>query len=77
MTKKQKIEKKEGTTIQKTIADLRAEIVSLSLAHAKKQLKHTTSLRTKKDELARVLTVMNMQKKVEEMAKMKEKEATK
>ena len=67
----------EGSTVVAKVAELRAEISKMAMQLSKMQLKNTTSLRTKKDELARVLTTMNMQKKVQTAEKMKEKEATK
>ena len=56
---------KSTDEMQVAIADLRAEISKLSMENAKKQLKNTTSMRTKKDELARLLTKMNMVKFLE------------
>ena len=69
-----KVQKIEGTmdTLMKTAADLRAEISKLSMQVAKMQLKNTTSLRTKKDELARVLTQLSMQKRLVKQDKKEE-----
>lgn len=57
---------KQTDTMQKTVADLRLEINDMIMKLSKMQLKNTTSLRTKKDELARVLTQRNMQKTVQQ-----------
>lgn len=59
MAKKQQTNKDEMKT---TVAELRAEIAKLSMENKKRQLKQTTQLRTKKDELARLLTKINMAK---------------
>ncbi|HYK08567.1 MAG TPA: 50S ribosomal protein L29 [Candidatus Eisenbacteria bacterium] len=56
---------KSTDEMQVAIADLRAEINKLAMENAKRQLKNTTSMRTKKDELARLLTKMNMVKFLE------------
>lgn len=61
---KAKVQQNNTEEAQKMVADLRAEIAKLSMDNAKKQLKQTTLLRTKKDALARVLTQMNMNKEV-------------
>jgi ribosomal protein L29 len=63
---------KSTDEMQVAIADLRAEISKLSMENAKKQLKNTTSMRTKKDELARLLTKMNMVKFLEKNSKKEE-----
>lgn len=61
----QKKTSKIAETVQKGAADLRLEIHDMQMKLSKMQLKNTTSLRTKKDELARVLTQMNMNKVLE------------
>ena len=62
--KKQKTEKNTNELLV-AVTDLRSEIHKLSLNHAKRQLKQTSLLRVKKDELARMLTKLNMQKFIE------------
>lgn len=62
---KKVVAEKSGDEMQVAVTALRAEIMSLSMDNAKKQLKNTTSMRTKKDELARLLTKMNMMKFLE------------
>lgn len=57
--KKSEVKSTEG---QKTVDALRAEIVALQMTFSKGQLKNTTQLRTKKDELARMLTRLSMEK---------------
>ena len=61
MAKIKKTEEAVETLVSK-VKDLRAEIRKLSMQLSKMQVKNTTQLRTKKDELARVLTTLNMQK---------------
>lgn len=61
MAKIKKTEEAVETLVSK-VKDLRAEISKLSMQLSKMQVKNTTQLRTKKDELARVLTTLNMQK---------------
>ena len=51
-----------GNELTVRVKELREEIAKLSMEHAKRQLKQTSLLRTKKDELARVLTSLNMVK---------------
>lgn len=62
---KKQTSEKSTDEMQVAIADLRTEISKLSMDNAKRQLKNTTSMRTKKDELARLLTKMNMTKFLE------------
>jgi len=57
---KKTTETKLVTDMQKAVADLREEISTMSMQLAKAALKNTTSLKRKKDELARLLTKMNM-----------------
>lgn len=59
--------------LQKTVADLRLEISNMTMKLSKMQLKNTTSLRLKKDELARVLTQMNMQNRTQQTVESQEK----
>ncbi|HSD98224.1 MAG TPA: hypothetical protein VLB73_00820 [Patescibacteria group bacterium] len=59
----------EADNMQQVVATLRAEIAKMAMQLSKMQLKNTTSLRTKKDELARLLTKMNMQKDVQKTEK--------
>ena len=61
MAKIKKTEEAVETLVSK-VKDLRAEISKLSMQLSKMQVKNTTQLKTKKDELARVLTTLNMQK---------------
>ena len=70
-TKKQKTEKNIDE-MKVAVVDLRAEIHKLSMNNAKRQLKQTTSLRTKKDELARLLTKLAMQRFIKEDMKKEE-----
>ncbi len=56
---------KNKDELQVAVADLRVEIESLRMDNAKRQLKNTTSMRTKRDELARLLTQMNAIKFIE------------
>lgn len=62
MAKAKKQVKTTGNDQLASVKELRAEIAKLSMEHAKRQLKQTTLLRTKKDELARALTRLNMVK---------------
>lgn len=56
MTKAKNQVKKTGNELQESVKSLRAEIFKLKMDHMKNQLKQTSLLRTKKDELARLLT---------------------
>lgn len=62
--KKQTTEKSRDELLV-AVADLRVEIGKLEMENAKRQLKNTTSIQTKKDALARLLTQMNMMKFIE------------
>jgi len=60
--KKQELVGKNMGELSTLVVSIRKEIMDLQMENAKGQLKQTTSLRTKKDELARALTQLNMQK---------------
>lgn len=62
MSKVKKQTSEKNTDMQKAVKDLREEISNMSMQLAKAQLKNTTSLKRKKDELARLLTKISMEK---------------
>ncbi len=76
MTKVKKETKPTSTQdMQQAVGDMRAEIVNLTMQFSKGQLKHTTQIRTKKDELARLLTKISMERFVKSVESDKKEEA--
>ena len=73
MAKTKQTEKKNTNELRAQAEEIRKELRELSQQAAKGQLKQTTQLRTKKDELARILTKMSMM----QFAKIETKEETK
>lgn len=67
-----KQEEKIGGELHGTIDSLREEISKLAMTHAKRQLKQTSLLHVKRDELARLLTKMRLQQIFEKNNKKEE-----
>ena len=69
MAKVKKQQGKNSDELKAQVADIRKELQKLSQEKAKGQLKQTSLLRTKKDEIARLLTQMSMMKFVKPVEK--------
>lgn len=75
--KKQLIAQKSMEELKALAKELRGELFKHKIEHSKMQLKQTTQIRTKRDELARVLTSLQMKgamKKIENKTTSKKEE---